>query len=357
MKQHRILSLIAAAGLATVLTARPAMADIGVGYVYVGAKTDGGYNEAQDAGRMDVQQTVPGVKTNFLENVPENAQVTQAMERMIGAGDKIIFATSYGYLPYALDLAKKYPKVTFMHCGGAKLAPNLGTYFADMFEAMYLSGIAAGKAAANGKIGFVAAHPIPQILQDVNAIALGAQSVNPKATVTVVYTGAWNDPSKDVAAVNTLVDQGVTVVGMHVDSPIPVIEAAKKRGVKVIGYHFDDMHFYPKGWLTGGYWNWGPIMAGVVREVKAGTWKSKAIYGNLKSGAAKLAPFGASVDEATRKLILDKEKAIEQGRLHVWAGPLYAQDGKLLVPAGSVLPRAQVDAMNFFVQGVVGSLK
>jgi len=353
----RFLALIAAVSAAVTLATQPARADVMVGYVYVGAKTDGGYNEAQDAGRLSVQKTLPGVKTNYLENVPESAQVTQAMERMIGAGDKIIFATSYGYLPYALDLAKKYPKVTFMHCGGAKLAPNLGTYFADMYEAMYLSGIAAGKAAANGKIGFVAAHPIPQILQDVNAIALGAQSVNPKATVTVVYTGAWNDPSKDVAAVNTLVDQGISVVGMHVDSPIPVIEAAKKRGVKVIGYHFDDMHFYPQGWLTGGYWNWGPIMASVVKEVEAGTWKSQAIYGNLKTGAAKLAPFGSSVDASTRALILNKQKDIEAGKLDVWSGPIFAQDGKEIVPAGSALPRSQVDAMDFFVKGVIGSLK
>ncbi|HVB49925.1 MAG TPA: BMP family ABC transporter substrate-binding protein [Burkholderiales bacterium] len=355
--KHRTFTLVAALGLAASLGAQPALADTSVGFVYVGAKTDGGYNEAQEAGREYVQKTLKGVKTNELENIPENAQVTQAMERMIGAGDKIIFATSYGYLPYALDLAKKYPKVTFMHCGGAKRAENLGTYFADMFEAMYLSGIAAGKASPDGKIGFVAAHPIPQILQDINAIALGAQSVNPKATVTVVYTGAWNDPGKDVAAVNTLVDQGVQVIGMHVDSPVPVIEAAKKRGVKVIGYHFNDMRFDPKGWLTGGYWNWGPIMASVVKEVEVGTWKSQAIYGNLKSGASKLAPFGPSVDAATRKLVLEKEKAIEDGKLNVWQGPITTQDGKLLVAAGSVLPRDKVDAMDFFVKGVIGSLK
>lgn len=355
--KHRLLTLIAAVGCAGLLNAQPATAGTAVGFLYVGAKTDGGYNQAENAGRLYLEKKLSGVRTNALENIPENAQVTQAMERMIHAGDKIIFATSYGYLPYALELAKKYPKITFMHCGGAKRAANLGTYFADMFEAMYLSGITAGKAAKSGKIGFVAAHPIPQILQDINAIALGAQTVNPKATVTVVYTGAWNDPAKDVAAVNTLVDQGIEVIGMHVDSPVPVIEAAKKRGVKVIGYHFNDMHFYPKGWLTGGYWNWGPIMVGVVKQVEAGTWKSEAIYGNLKTGASKLAPFGPSVSAATRKLVLSKEKAIKAGKLNVWAGPIYAQDGTQLVAKGSVLPRAKVDSMNFFVKGVIGSLK
>ncbi len=355
--KHRILSVMATFGLASTILLQPAHADIGVGYVYVGAKTDGGYNQAQDAGRLDMQKAIPGAKTNALENIPENAQVSQAMQRMISTGDKVIFATSYGYLPYALDLAKQNPKVVFMHCGGAKLAPNLGTYFADMFEAMYLSGIAAGKAATNGKIGFVAAHPIPQILQDINAIELGAQSVNPKATVTVVYTGSWNDPSKDVAAVNTLADQGVQVIGVHVDSPIAVIGAAQKRGIKVIGYHFDDMKFDPQGWLTGGYWDWGPIMTQVVKEVEAGTWKSQPVFGNLKSGAAKLAPFGPSVDAATRALIMDKKKAIEDSKLNVWSGPIYTQDGKLLVPAGSTLPRPKVDAMDFFVKGVIGSLK
>ncbi len=353
----RYLTSLAALALTAVIGTAPASAAVSVGFLYVGAKTDGGYNEAQDAGRLYLQQHVAGVKTNYLENVPENAQVMQAMERMINAGDTVIFATSYGYLPYALKVAAKYPKVTFMHCGGARRASNLGTYFADMFQAMYLSGIAAGKAASDGKIGFVAAHPIPQILQDINAIELGAQSVNPKATVTVVYTGAWNDPAKDVAAVNTLVGQGVKVIGMHVDSPIPVIEAARKQGVKVIGYHFDDMRFDPKGWLTGGYWNWGPTMAQTVKEVEAGTWKSQALYGNLATGAAKLAPFGPSVDAATRKLILEKEKAIEGGKLDVWAGPMHDQQGKLVVAAGSKLPRARVDAMDFFVQGVVGSLK
>ena len=355
--KHRALNLIAALACAAVFAAPAAAAAPAVGFLYVGAKTDGGYNQAQEAGRVHVEKSVAGIKTNALENIPENAQVTQAMERMIGAGDKIIFATSYGYLPYALELAKKYPDVTFMHCGGAKRAANLGTYFADMFEAMYLSGIAAGKASKSGKIGFVAAHPIPQIIQDINAIALGAQTVNRKATVTVVYTGAWNDPAKDVAAVNTLVDQGIEVIGMHVDSPVPVIEAAKKRGVKVIGYHFNDMSFYKEGWLTGGYWDWGAIMSGVVKQVEAGKWKSEAIYGNLKTGASKLAPFGPSVSASTRKLVLKKEKAIKSGKLSVWAGPIHTQDGKLLVAKGKVLARDKVDSMNFFVKGVVGSLK
>ncbi|MGA7802959.1 MAG: BMP family ABC transporter substrate-binding protein [Gammaproteobacteria bacterium] len=343
------------AGLCMALAATTASAGTNIGYIYVGAKTDGGYNQAQDYARMYVQKHMSGVRTNYLENIPENAQVSQAMERMIRGGDKIIFATSYGYLSYALEVAKKHPDVKFMHCAGAKTSKNLGTYYADMFQAMYLSGMAAGKASKTGKIGFVGAHPIPTVLQDINAITLGAQSVNPNIKTYVVYTGSWNDPSKDVAAVNSLADQGVDVVGMHVDSPIPVIQAAKKRGIYVIGYHFDDHKFYPKGWLTGGAWNWGPMEVKVVKAVENGTWKSTPIYGDLRSGAVVMTKFGPAVTPSARSMIEAKQKEIMDGKFNVWTGPIYTQDGKELVPAGKVLPRPQVDAMNFLVKGVVGS--
>ena len=341
--------------LVLALTSATAMADVKIGYLYVGAKTDGGYNQAQNYAREYVQKHMKGVQTNYLENIPENAQVAQAMERMIQGGDKIIFATSYGYLPYVLQVAKRHPDVTFMHCGGAKLAPNVGTYYADMYQAMYLAGIAAGKASKSGKIGFVGAHPIPQVLSDINALTLGAQSVNPKIKMYVVYTGAWNDPGKDVAAVNSLADQGVDVVGMHVDSPVPVIEAAKKRSIKVVGYHFNDQHLYPKGWLSGGSWNWGPLEVKLIKSIENGTWKSKHYYGDLRTGAAKLNPFGPTVSATTRKHIEAVKAKIMKGSFNVWTGPIYGQDGKVVVPAGTTLPLPKVDSMNFLVKGVIGS--
>lgn len=341
--------------LVLAISSSAALADINIGYLYVGAKSDGGYNQAQNYAREYVEKHIKGVHTNYLENIPENDQVAQAMERMIQGGDKIIFATSYGYLPYVLKVAKHHPHVIFMHCGGAKLAPNVGTYFADMYQAMYLAGIAAGKASKSGKIGFVGAHPIPQVLQDINALTLGAQSVNPHIKMYVVYTGAWNDPGKDVAAVNSLANQGVDVVGMHVDSPIPVIEAAKKRGIYVVGYHFNDKHFYPKGWLTGGSWNWGPMEVKLVNAIEKGTWKSAHYYGDLRSGAAVLDPFGPAVDHATRNHIESVKSKIMKGTFHVWRGPIYDQSGKVVVAKGTVLPLNQVDAMDFLVKGVIGS--
>ncbi|MHB8455443.1 MAG: BMP family ABC transporter substrate-binding protein [Acidiferrobacterales bacterium] len=332
-----------------------AHAAIKVGYVYVGPRTDGGYNYAEDQGRLYVQAHVPGVKTMFAENVPENENVSQVMERMIHSGAKVIFATSYGYLNFALDLAQKYPNVIFMHCGGAKTAKNLGTYFADMDQAMYLAGMAAGAATKTGKLGFVGAHPIPQVLRDINAFTRGAQRVNPKVTTYIVWTGSWSDPGKEAAATNSLIDSGVDVVGMHVDSPITVIQTAEKRGIYVVGYHANDKKFAPHGWLTGGYWNWGPTMATFVKQAEAGTWKSTQTYGDLRDGAVKLAPFGSAVSAASKANILKVKKEIEGGKFSVWAGPIVKQDGSEVIAGGTTLPRAKIESMDFLVKGVVGS--
>lgn len=353
MKLHRIKHWFL--GVALAGFALGASADMRVGYIYVGPKTDGGYNYAQNQGRLYVDKHVPGVKTLYAENIPENQNVEQVMERMIHAGAKMIFATSYGYLHYALQVAKKYPDVTFEHCGGAKTAKNLGTYFADMDQAMYLAGMAAGAATKTNKLGFIGAHPIPQVLRDINAFTRGAQSVNPKITTQVIWTGSWSDPGKEASATNSLVDSGVDVIGMHVDSPITIIQTAEKRGVYVVGYHADDHKFAPHGWLTGGYWHWGPEMAKLVKEKKAGTWKSIAFHGDLRDGTVKMAPFGPGVSTASEKAILAKKKAIEAGQFQVWSGPIVKQNGADEIAAGKTLTRAQIDSMDFLVKGVIGS--
>src|SRR6185369_1845365 len=186
-------TLLAAVALAAAVAGA---AEVKVGYIYVGPKSDYGYNYAMDQGRMWVEKNVSGVKNMSFENVPENAEVERVMERMIKSGCTIIFPTSYGYLDPALNVAKKYPKVTFEHAGGFKTAPNLGTFFAGIDDAMYLAGMAAGAMTKTHKLGFLAAHPIPQVLRNINAFTRGAQAVDPTATTTVIWTGTWSDPGK-----------------------------------------------------------------------------------------------------------------------------------------------------------------
>lgn len=328
-----------------------------IGFIYVGPEKDYGYNTSHDLGRQLLAKKLKGVKTLHVENVPETAEVERVMERMIKSGATIIFATSYGYLDYAIALGKKYPKVSFLHAGGLKTSDNVGTYWANSDDAMYLAGMAAGAATRSGRLGFIAAFPIPQVIRSINSFTLGAQAMNAKATTTVVWTGGWLQPPKEAEATNSLVDSGVDVIGEQVDSPITIAQTAEKRGVFVIGKDVNVARFAPKAYLTGASWNWGPMMVKLVRDINAGTWKPGHVRGEMKDGAVVLDPFGQAVPRSAQKTILKRKEAILAGKFAVWSGPMTAQDGKPILAAGKRMDTETRESMNFFVKGVVGTIK
>lgn len=340
------LALPAAAGAATTL-----------GYIYVGPEKDYGYNTSMDYGRQYVAKQLPGTKTLHVENIPETAEVEKVMERMIRSGASIIFATSYGYLDYAIALGKKYPKVAFLHAGGLKLGDNVGTYWANSDDAMYLAGMAAGATSKSGKLGFIAAFPIPQVVRSINAFTLGAQATNPKATTTVIWTGGWLLPAKEAEATNSLADAGVDVIGEQVDSPMTIAQTAEKRGIHMVGKDVDVSRLAPKAVLTGASWNWGPTMLKLVKEIQAGTWKPGHVRGDLKGGTVVLDPFGPAVPKAAQEAVLAKKDEILKDRFVVWSGPLAGQDGAEILPAGKPMPMEQLESMGFFVKGVIGTVK
>lgn len=356
LSRRETLAGLGAAAVTLAAGRRARAAGKPIGFIYVGPKLDYGYNHSMDLGRQYVEKTL-GVKTLSQENIPETAEVTRVMEKMIRAGCEIIFPTSYGYLDYAIALGAKYPNVKFLHAGGLKTGANVGTYFANSDDAMYLAGMAAGGTSKSAKLGFVAAFPIPQVLRSINAFTMGAQALNPKATTRVVWTGGWLEPAKEAEAANSLADAGVDVIGEQVDSPITLAKTAQKRGIYVVGKDVNVQKFAPKAYLTGASWNWGPMMADLVKQIEAGTWKPSHVRGDLKDGAVVLDPLGAAVPEATKKAVEAAKVDILSGKRVVWKGPLAAQDGKVLVPEGKPMAMQDVETINYLVSGVVGTVK
>jgi basic membrane lipoprotein Med (substrate-binding protein (PBP1-ABC) superfamily) len=335
--------------------AEPAAEEFVVGALHVGAITDAGYNQAHHAGLVAMTENLPNVKLIEVENVPESADAERVMENLIQQGAKMIFPQSFGYLDPALVVAEKHPDVIFMHPAGFKLADNLGTYWGNNFEAMYLTGIAAGAATESNKLGFITAFPIPNILASVNAFHLGAASVNPDVETTLVINGSWVDPAKEAAATNALADAGVDVVTMIVDSPITVVQTAEERGIKTIGFHSDALEqFAPEGWLTGVSYTWGPLYTRLVEAVMDGAWTSEHIRGGIESDYVTLAPFGPSVSEETQALIAEAEAALTAGELQIFAGPVYDNAGELRIAEGEAGGIELLDTTDWLVQGVIG---
>ncbi len=326
-----------------------------IGALHVGSMNDAGYNQAHHAGLVAMNENLPNVKLIEAENVPESADAERVMENMIQQGAKIIFPQSFGYLDPALNVAAKYPDVIFMHPAGFKLADNLGTYWGNNFEAMYLAGIAAGDATESNQLGFITAFPIPNILASLNAFHLGAKSVNPDVVTTLVINGAWVDPTKEAAATNALADAGVDVVTMIVDSPVTIVKTAEERGIKVVGFHSDALQeFAPNGWLTGVAYTWGPLFTRIVESVEDGSWKSEHIRGGVESDYVTLAAFGPSVTEETKTKIADAEAALISGELQIFQGPILDNEGTVRIAEGEAGGIELLDTTDWLVEGVVG---
>jgi basic membrane protein A and related proteins len=231
LSRRRLLQGTAALTAATALPLGAAYAkDTTIGFIYVGSRDDYGYNQAHAQGAAALKK-LPDIKVVEEEKVPETDAVEKTMESMINLdGATLLFPTSFGYYnPHMIKVANKHPKLRFEHCGGLwtdKDPKNAGSYFGYIDEAQYVSGIVAGHSTKSGKLGFVAAKPIPQVLRNINAFTMGAKLANPKASLQVIFTGDWSMPVKEAEATNSLIDQGVDVVTCHVDGPKTVVENA-----------------------------------------------------------------------------------------------------------------------------------
>ena len=355
----------AGAGLATAGWGLPALGQkpLTVGFIYVGPRDDYGYNQAHAEAAALVKK-LPGLKVVEEENVPETNAVQKTMQGMIaqdGAG--LLFPTSFGYFdPRILALAPKNPNVRFAHCGGlwneAKHPKNAGSFFGYIDEAQYLNGVVAGHASKSKKLGFIAAKPIPQVLRNINAFTLGARSVDPKITTTVIFTGDWSMPVKEAEATNSLADQGIDVFTMHVDGPKVIVETAAKRGKFVCGYHASQAKLAPAAYLTGAEWNWITAYKQIIEAAQSGKPHPNFVRGGLKDGFVKSSPYGSAVSEGARKQAESVRAAMLKGSFDIFKGELKDNTGKVVIPAGKVFKQTdlELESMNYLVEGVVGKV-
>ena len=338
--------------------------NVTLGFLYVGGKDDYGYNQAHAEGAAALKK-IPGVVLYEEENVPETIEAQKTMESMINLdGATLMFPVCFGYFdPHILAMAEKYPDVFFLHCGGlydsTRHPKNIGSYFGYIDEAVHVSGIVAGHTTKTKKLGFVAAKPIPQVLRNINAYTLGARSVDPSITVTVIFTGDWFLPVKEAEAANSLADQGIDVITGHLNSPKVLIETAEKRGIYSTGYHTDQSVLAPKGFLTGAVWNWPKLYAEFLKEYQAGKNLSGLHRAGLKEGVVTVAAYGPAVSDAAKKNADEVRAALMSDEGYViFKGPLSTNTGAIILKQGQVLRQRDLalERMDYLVEGVIGTL-
>ena len=325
-------------------------------WMYVGPVGDNGWTYQHDQGRKAAEKALGSkLKTTFVESVQETPAVATRVITQLAKKNDIVFTTSFGFMDPTLAVAKQFPKVKFEHCSGFKSAANMGNYFGAMEEPRYLSGMAAGKKTKSGKLGYVAAFPIPEVVRGLNAFTLGARSVNPNATVRVIWTSTWFDPAKERSAAESLLSVGADVLSQHEDSPATG-QAAQAKGKFWVAYDADNRRFAPKAFLTAPLWSWGGYYTRRCQDALNGTWKPDTFYGNMHTGTVTLAPLSDNVDAATKALVAKKAADIKALKFNVLSGPIKDQSGKVRIAAGQVMSLKDALSWQWLVEGVEGSI-
>ncbi len=330
-----------------------------VAFVYVSPIGDVGWSHQHDLGRREMERALGDkVRTTAVESVAEGADSERVIRDLAREGHGLIFATSFGYLEPTLRVAAEFPAIRFEHAGGYKTALNVNTYNARYYEGRYLAGMLAAAASRPGIAGYVAGFPVPEVVQGINAFALGMRAVDPKAVVRVLWLNTWFDPAREAEAALALVNQGADVLTNH-SASAAVAEAAQKqfaaKGVRFVGYQSDMRAHAPDAQLAAVTHHWGRYYSGVARAVLEGRWTPQPVWGGLREGMVALEAIDPKLPAAVRASVEARRQAIADGRFKPFAAPLVDNRGRQRLAAGA-LDDAAIQRMDWLVDGVVGAV-
>jgi basic membrane protein A and related proteins len=327
-----------------------------VGFVYVGTVSDFGWTYAHDLGRREMEANLQDkVETTFVENVNEGADAERVIRQLALDSNKLIFTTSFGYMNPTIKVAKDFPNVVFEHCTGYKRTANVGTYLGRFEEPRYLTGMIAGKMTKSNVVGFIGAYPIPEVIRGIGAFAQGLRATNPQAKVRVLWVQSWYDPVKERDAAQALINLGADMMTQHTHSGA-VVQLAEEKGIYAFGYNTDMSKFGQKAHLTSAINKWGKFYTDKALAVMSGTWQSQAVWDGIGGGMVDISPMNQAIPADVQQLVNTKRDEFIQGVAHPFDGPVTDQKGVMRVPKGKVLDDQAQLAMDWYVEGIEGSI-
>ena len=339
------------------VAAAPKAEPLKAAWVYVGPVGDAGWTFAHDLGRKAVEAEYGDkIKTTFVEKVPEGPDAERVIRDLAQQGNKIIFATSFGYMEPMLKVAKDFPDVKFEHATGYKTADNMRVYDARFYQDTYLAGMIAGKMTKTNTLGFVGSFPIPEVLRNINAFTLGAQAVNPKIKTKVVWVSTWFDPPKESEAAQTLINGGADVLLQNTDSTA-VLQTADKAGKYAFGWDSDMSAFGGKAHLGSAIVDWSNYYKKSIKEVMDGSWKGNTVTRwGVAEGQNDLVKIPEVVPADVKAKVDEVKAAMKAGTFEVFTGPIKDSTGKERLAKGTAADDDWRGKIDFYVKGVEGKI-
>jgi simple sugar transport system substrate-binding protein len=328
-----------------------------IAFAYVGPVGDGGWTFAHDNARKALEKEFGDkIVTSFVENVPESADAERVIRDMAGQGNKLIFGTTFGYMDPMLKVAADTKGVFFEHATGYKQSENMRTYDTRTYEGAYMAGVIAGKMTKSNVLGVVASVAIPEVLRNINAFTLGAQTSNPKIKTKVVWIGEWFNPPKETEAATSLINGGADILFQNTDSPA-VLKTAQEKGKRAFGWDSDMSAYAPKAHLASSAINWAPYYIKATKDVLDGTWTGGGnSWWGVKEGAIDIVSIAEDVPAETKAKIDEIKAGLKDGSFAIWKGPITDNTGKVQIKKDEVADDKFLGGLGFYVKGVEGKV-
>ena len=320
-----------------------------VAFLYPKSIEESNWVYAHDLGRVYLEDTFPEQISTICINDVKAENIEEVLQDVVEKGARIVFELGLDMMEPSLKFAIEHPEVTILNCSLNTPHKNIRTYYARMYEAKFISGMIAGAMAENDKIAYVADYPIYGMIANINAFALGAACVNPRAKVYLDWSTRKDHD----------LDYFLTMHDIHYVSNqdlIRPINPSREYG----------LYKYENGVATNilmPVWNWGIYYEKLIHAILAGTYKSedegeaKALnyWWGMSAGVIDLV-YSKHVPAGIRRLAEHMAYDIRVGDVYPFFGEIYAQDGTLKNQAGEAMSPEDIMRMDYLVENIEGDI-
>ena len=301
------------------------------------------------------------INTSFIDNVPENKNSYKQLKDLAKEGYDVIFATSPAFITGTLKAAMEYPDTLFLNCSQSYSFKHVATYFGRIHEARFLAGIIAGSQTCSDILGYVATFAVPEVISGINAFALGAKLVNPRARIKVEWINEWDAHTKSQQASSLLISKGADILAHH--NNIGRITTSKEYGLYTMVCPGDESstcktHEY----LASPLWNWGNFYERILNIVSSSSYKTASSLSNTKkhvnfwwgmdAGVVDLVYSKRLVPQRTQILVEYIRQGLISGIFEPFEGPIKDNTGKIRIEADTTATNQEILSMNWFVENV-----
>ncbi|WP_269497363.1 BMP family ABC transporter substrate-binding protein [Castellaniella sp. S9] len=323
-------------------------------FLYDNPIGDVGWVRQHENGRLALEKALGGkIKTRYVQ-VAAGADSERVMRTLAQGGADLIYGVTFGYMTPMSKVAKQFPKTIFMNCQGFMTGKNMGVYAARTYQGFYMNGYLAAKMSKTGVIGFIASMPVPEVIQDINAMMIAMRSVNPEAVAKVTWLNTWYDPGREREAANALLSDGADILISELSSPVAV-QVAQEKGVYAATFQ-SDMSKYGKSQLSCALLDWSHFYIRNTQAVLDKTWTSHNDWLGVKDDAVRMIALHDDIPADVKEQVLKLEAGFADGTLQPFTGPIVDQDGKERVPAGTTLTDEQKHKIDWLAAGIQGRL-